>query len=307
MRVMTWMTLLPTLLALFGSAPLAEATPLERKLVPKEAAAVLHLDLDAIWQSRIYERIKSKAKENFDEDDFEEEFEEEFGEIGPLVLHALHSASAVTVWLDDSGESGAIAARGVGTGLLSRLLDLAPDHDARKIRGRTWHRFGPAGDRSYLAVAGRWVIFSDQRAAVKKTLAVLDGRAPRASKKQVGVQAPGSIFFLAVLAGDILNEVQEHASSALLDKGNFENARLIFGERGANLYARVAVEMGDASEARQVRSVVEGALALGSLASDSREVQELVSGIAVKQKGSRLSLRLELPAKEFLELMKNAR
>lgn len=302
MRVITWTTLAAALLMLLGSASRSEATPLDRKLVPKQAAAVIHLDLDAVWGSRLYNRVEPKLK------DVLQTIELELGdEYAGLMLRALHSASAVTIWLDGSGEEGAIAVRGVGTGILARLLDLAPGHDSKKIRGRTWHRFGSPGDRSYVAVAGSWIIFSDERSSVQKTLATLDGRAPRVSKKQVGVRAPGNILFLAVLGGEVLDEVQEHASSALLDKGNFENVRLVFGERGANLYARVNVEMGDASEVRQVRSVLDGALALGSLASDSKELEELMNGISISQKGSRLSVKLELPADDVLELLKSSR
>ncbi|WP_428263507.1 hypothetical protein [Haliangium sp.] len=275
---------------------LALSAPLSARPIPADAEVVVHIDLEAVRGSRVYRHLDKRgslgeAKTSLDAD------------LAPLTADLFADAAGLSFWArgDGDDEAGALIVAGADTARMVRTISAGPGYETRKAGGHTVHGWGEGDDRTYLAVKGRWAVLSEDADDVRATLDVLDGRRPSMSPARLRLPKRAGMMALAVFGDRALDALQKHAESTLLNKGKLSALRLIVGEQGDSLYAQADIDTASAEEAKQVRKVMDGALALGMLSAESPELQTLMRGISVSMKQASIEVKLELATSQVLK------
>jgi hypothetical protein len=290
---------LPLALAVLVAGELtAAAAPVDVSVVPADAGAVIHVDLDAVRRSKIYGLARTLAGG----DPAQHLLSEVDDDKDKVIVETLLASQSVTIWLDGKGDKGVGCFYGADTAKLARGLAAMKDHSTEKLGKRTVHRFGK-GDEDRVVIEGRWVLIAEEPEALTKTLAALDGAAPRMARQALEPNMPGAVLLVAVLGDDLLAHVAQHANSKMLGKGGLESARFVVGESGDKLLARAQVTMRNVDDAIQVEKLAGGIMALGALAAEDDAHKTLLQNVRTTRTDKVVVVDLSLSHADLMKFL----
>ena len=304
-----------SLLLLSLLAPVATAGGLQKSRVPGGARWVVHLDVEAMRASRIYEAVHEASGRDGTND-----MDEHLSEVRMFLgLDPTTDFKSVTLYCAAQSEERCVAVLAGNAKVdaaLDRLKAMANYHTSA-VEGRSLHTWGDEGDRWYAYVhrkdgsEERVVVASQDRAELARGIAVLEGDAESlASADQPGIRgtpASGSILFAA--AGESLRELSEVepvsavaklAKTIVLDVGE---------ERGA-LRAHVGLDTRSAEDAQRIHQVLQGAVALVGLVGNEHEdlrsrLQPLVDSLRLSSSGTRVDVDFRYDVESLLSDLKS--
>ena len=264
-----------SLIGLVLLVPPATAGTLQRDRVPAEARWLVHLDVEALKRSKLYELVQKTSAEHGNE------MEEGLAEIRMFVgLDPTTDFRSITLFCATQSEEGCVALLAGNSKVdeaLERLRTMASYHTTPAGRhalhswggdGETWHAYLFRKDGS----DERVVVASQDPGEISRALAVLEGDAEslagsgRSSIR--GTPSSGSILFAS--AGESLRELGEVppvsavaklAKSIVVDVGE---------ERGA-LRLHVGLDTRTTEDAQRIHQVLQGAVALVGLVGNEHE------------------------------------
>lgn len=248
----------------------ARADALDKARIPADARWFAHLDLDALKRSELFTALQATEKTSLTA---------EFGEFAELGLNPMEDVRSIGVYCVDKNPERAVLLL-VGNehvdGALAKLSQ-TPSYRAEELDGRPLHVWDDDGEKSFVCVArregsdDRLVVRAGDKETLRRALSVIDHPseslagvpADKNDPQRNHTPAPGSILYAAATTElSELGKVDMASNVTRLAK----DMRLDIGEARGEVYAMLDLEAASEKEARQLQQVMQGALALVSLA-----------------------------------------
>jgi hypothetical protein len=291
------------------------ADKLDKRRVGSEARWLLHVDVQAVVGSTLFQLVREhhEMQEDFEMDELEELRTE-------LGIDPFKDVLSVTLW--GTGKSGSEAVMVVeATAAIDALLPRLSEVDGyRPIQVGTYavHSFGEEeedGDERVFAyvheargAAGRTVVLAHDKEMLVRGIDVLVGHAPnlaQASNPILRVSPePGTMVLLAVdgiqeLAHmDPTSQVARLAQSVTFELGELQEA----------IFARLVIQAEDEAKARQISDVLRGVVALASLVTASHDVPpglvDLVQALRFESNGTFMTVDFRYNVRQLVEDLK---
>ncbi len=257
-------------LALLGAPALADG--LDRSHVPADARAVVHIDLDALQKTHVFQEFRKRAGAEFDA-----QIEEARQELGVDPLKVFHSVTVVSPTVQEG--SGTVIVRGSRAidDLLARFQQ-EDEYSQIAVDGLTLHSWGGGGYSddwngpvAYVhSVPGsdeRVIVLSNRAPLVVQTVHVLQGKAPSLKRAdQPALKAnpkPGTIAYVEV--AERLDGMANFEPVSRVAK-MMRAFQLQVGENNGRLFLSAILETANGADATKIGDIVTGAKALVSLA-----------------------------------------
>ena len=288
------------LIALLSGLALAQAAvaaPFNAAQVPAAAVLVLHLDADALRQTApgraLLEHLNSgKGGQQMD------------ALAAVLGWDLRRDLAGLTLFNTTSDEREGVALlRGrFDPARLEVLLKADAGYRSEVYQGATVHGWidQEKKQRRYGALLGDLAVVSGSKAAVQRTLDVLQARAPAlagANPNQLPLPEAGAAFALAAanLAAFPLTNTPPHARSLRMARsGSFTLA-----EAGGQVLGQLTLRAEREEAARLMADAGRGLLALAQLDDQQDEAaREMLRALRIEQGGSEVALHLTLPAEK---------
>ncbi|RME91923.1 MAG: hypothetical protein D6766_10975 [Verrucomicrobia bacterium] len=280
----------------------AGAEPLRLRHVGADAKWVVHLDVDALLQSRVGKALEAKVGPDLDRGVRELNrhlgVDYDWRRIHGLTLYGSaygtpdHPKGVLLIHSDLDWKAGFEAA-------LNRQAELGQATDGPVQRLRE----GPVAlfslDRKGFAalVSKRLAVVGASREEVEQATKVLRGEAPNRRQKADGLEVPrprdGALLFVVAAEG-FASEVPLPPRARVLQMTDALQATV--REVGGKLVTEVGLRTKDAQISQQVEQLIQGLKALVALSGEQRpEVQRLAQGLDVRRDGRRVEVSLALP------------
>lgn len=272
----------------------ASATPFDAGRVPADAEGIGHLDADALRKTTLYSLLAThikKAAADVAKDP----------KVGPIAKALIDSAQGVSFWVGE-GETGAAVIELSSSQAIAALLDKLP-HRNVTIAGKSVRKM--TDDDAMWALVGDLIIISSDERSMKRTLDVVTGKAKGMAKGKVPKVA-GGVFFLAALGDKLLDKVKKAADSQTL-KVDMTAMTISIGESNSALRAEVHATLTSAEAAQNIKGVVDGLVALGSLADEAKNFQPFLHAIKTTVTGKALEISFTMPARDLVKLVESMR
>jgi hypothetical protein len=275
---------------LFVAAPaVARATPFDSSRVPASAEGVGHVDVDALRKTTLFKFASTK---------FEAHHADMDPKIRAISKAMLDSAQAVTFWMAE--DTGAVIVKLSSTALVKPLLDQMP-HKTVNVGGKKVERYTAPDDHAKIALVGDLLVVSGDEPSITRTVQVLTGKGKALAKGRVVAPSANGVFFFASLGDKLLDKVKKAAESQTL-KVDMTALTVDVAEVNAELRARVRAVMATAENAQKVKTVVEGLLALASLAHDAQEIHGLLKHVQVTVSNKTLEIGVAMPSADLIKM-----
>jgi hypothetical protein len=276
-------------IALVASPLRGHAAPLELRHVPADAQGVGHLDLEALRRTGLYQSL-----------DLEAELAKAFSDVSPLIAQAIPECTGISLWIgrkvdankhDRLGavvfefRSGAKVAK-VFDDVVKRLHGTKEgDHYAIKLD----HEI------SQVALVGDSVVFTDLTGDLGHTLAVMRGKAPALTEKAMpGGALDHGVFVFAALGSELLRDVKADAASSLL-KADLTTLVFRMSQVGTDLKAQATGVLSSGDDAQNVKTVIDGLIALFALSEDAKPFLPLDQYVKVTVHGTSVDVAMTFP------------
>lgn len=268
----------------------AAASPFDASRVPASAEGVGHVDVDALRKTTIYSlaTAKLKASGKLDMDP----------KVRIIAEALMNSAQGVTFWMGE--DRGAAVVKLSTTAVLRPLLDKMTKKSVT-INGKKVERYSEKGEDTSIALIGDMIVLGGDDASVSTTINVLVGKGRSIARGKVPVPTANGVFFFASLGDKLLDKVKKAAESQTL-KVDMTALTIDVGEVNAELRGRLRAVMGSAENAAKVKSVVDGLLALASLAEEARQLEVVLKRVSVTASGKNLEIALSIPSAELAKM-----
>ena len=278
-------------LALVALPSRADATPFDASRVPAAAEGVGHLDVDALRKTTIYSLAAAKVVKDgkLDIDP----------KLRPIATALMDSAQGVTFWMGN--DTGAAIVKLSSTTLLKPLLDKMATPRSVTINGKKVERYSIKDDDTRLALVGDLLIVSGDDPSITRTLDVVTGKTRGIARGKVPAPTANGVFFFASLGDKLLDKVKKAAESQTL-KVDMTALTIDVGEVSSELRGRVRAVMATAENAQKVKSVVDGLLALASLAEEAKKVEAILKRVSVTVNGKSLEIAVSIPSADVMKL-----
>ncbi|HUS68895.1 MAG TPA: hypothetical protein VMZ28_30370 [Kofleriaceae bacterium] len=279
------------LVALLGLPRPAAASPFDASRVPATAEGVGHVDVDALRKTTIYSLVSAKLLKDgkLDIDP----------KMRPIATALMNSAQGVTFWMGN--DTGAAIVKLSSTTLVKPLLDKMATPKTVTIGGKSVARYKIQGETTQIALVGDLLVISGDDPSIARTLDVVTGKAKSIAKGKVPAPTANGVFFFASLGDKLLDKVKKAAESQTL-KVDMTALTIDVGEVSAELRGRVRAVMATAENAQKVKGVVDGLLALASLADEAQKVEAILKRISVTVNGKALEIAVSIPSAELLKI-----
>jgi hypothetical protein len=273
----------------------AWASPFDRKVVAKDAAWVVHLDVEAALASTVGRFVFSGRCPEITVavNEALREVNEQLG------IDARKDLKAVTVYGLGEDEDEVVAAL-----TMTAALDEAaawfektdPTFKITRHDGRTEYEWIDDGEERYGAVVasgpdGRVAVVGASRELVDKGADVVEGKAERLSAD--GERGPGAGAIVWARSIDLGEALSKHAEALSLK--NAGGGVVELGEREGEMYAEVTVSAETEADATNIAQVVTGLMAMGRLAASGEEdlapVMDLIGDLTPTVKGKEVMVR----------------
>lgn len=288
----------PSLAALLLLAPAAVAGGLQKGRVPAGARWLVHLDVEAMKRSKLYDIVHQASGESgTNEMDEGIEHVRMFAGLDPTM-----DFQSVTLFCASSSPESCVAVLAGSPRIdtaLEKLRALASYHTT-PVGGRSLHTWGDGHDTWYAWVKPgegsdeRVVVASQDSDEVVREIGLLEGNgATLASAGRPSIVArpsAGSILFAA--AGENLRELGDvHPVSAIAKLA--QAIEVDVGEERGDLRVHVGLDAHGPEDAQRIHQVLQGAVALVGLAGVEHEdvaakVQPLVDAIRLNVSNTRV-------------------
>lgn len=301
------------LLALY--AAVGQAAPLETKNIAADAKWVVHLDVDAVRDSKIVQKAFETCPELKESG---KHFDTIRDKIGVDLRKDLHG---ITLYGPDTEKTHAVAIvySTVNHTLLLEKAEKATDHKVIRRGGIDIHSWTQKqGDKTETAAGAFYkpdvLVFAANWQAVGKAIDVLDGKSPGltdAKSPLAGAPPKGSTFVLRsrVFRPETPFAVAKQAQSI----------RIATGEHDGKSFYHASAVMKTSEAANEVKAIADGIKALGTLRfSADANVMKLVNGLKTTVSGNAVQTSwdastddvwtvIEKVAKKIEEHIKNAK
>lgn len=307
-----------------------QAGELRREQLPAETDWVLHVDMEAVVESGLYRQAEAagllarKDKAEYRSHFLAElEFEgaDDFERV--LLMHdfdPFEDFKSLTLFGTLEEESAAVVLFEFGLKAQDILADLRaqPEHltidhggfvfdawleDGNEVNGYLYAL--PVSDDGSMTIA-----VSEERAALLQAARVLNGDGASIANVTQGGEptlrarsGKGSFVYVEVAGSMPGVEAGDPASCV------FSSARAMrfdVGEQDGLFLAQLSLQTDDADEARRVSQVIQGVVALGSLAAsdspDSQVFAELADGVSVSARDAELIADFEMESSRMVQL-----
>jgi hypothetical protein len=285
---------------------LSSADALDKRRIPNDVRWFVHVDVEALGRSQLFQALEKSG---------DLDLKEELGDIAELGIDPKRDLHSFTIYArSERSEDEVVLMTG------SESLDKAVEHYAQEpghklieVEGRKLHLWSEGKETIYAWIgttpsAGRLVVQAGNQAALLAALSVIDGKTPSlATADEPAVKTspgPGSILFAASTARLSELEGVEVASSVVRLA---QDMQLDLGEKSGALYISLAVEAKEEREARQIQQVLQGAVALLGLMSNSEEagagaraLQDFASAFRFQTRGKSVLVDFEMPVSVVL-------
>lgn len=294
-------------LSTFGalSAP-AHADALDKARIPADARWFAHLDLDALKRSELFTALQAAEKTSLTA---------EFDEFAELGLNPMEDLRSIGVYCLDKNPERAVLLLVGNEHVDAALAKLSktPSYHAEELDGRPLHVWDDGGEKSFVCVArregsnDRLVVRAGDKETLRRALSVVDhpGESLAGVKEPAASYTPaaGSILYAAAMTElSELGKVDMASNVTRLAK----DMRLDIGEARGEVYAMLDLEAATEKEARQLQQVMQGALALVSLAQGENEelhqpLSDLVNAFQFTSQGSRTHCEFRMSVSLLLQ------
>jgi hypothetical protein len=306
-------TLLLPLALLAGLTRPAAADQLDRDLIPAEARWLVHVDLEALGRSRLYERL-------LEEQDFELELPEE-DELAFLANVDFFGGDvkSVTAYGNAPDTEDAVLMVVASEKIEEALSALRVHLSVRDVRsGQHVLQHWTQADEdesmySWLATrpggGERVLLVGKSRSTLTHAVDVMQGSAPSQagspSPALTTRPSPGSIFFAA--ANDLSRLAEFDPSSRVA--GLTRALSVDLGENAGTVFLYLVADSESAADTRQVQQVLQGLTALAGLmvppeGDAAYVVQNLLGAFRFEASGSRLLIEFRYDAEHLVDDLK---
>jgi hypothetical protein len=308
--------LAPIFLSALVLAPAVRADGLHKDRVPSAARWVVHLDIEALRKSRLYDVVREESTKDGSEGlDAGLAHIRAFAGLDPTV-----DLKSITLYCTVKSEKGCVAllsGNGNVDGALQKLQTM--EHYRTTVIGSyALHTWGGDHDTWY-AYANR-TEGSDERLLVASqdtdqlvhAIALLQGggetiaSAPRAPF--LALPSAGSILYAA--AGESLNELGEIEPMSAVAK-LARTVVLDVGEDRDGLFAHAALDTRKPEDAQRIQQVLQGAVALVALVGDEQhtearaKLQHIVDAVHLTVSDTRVDADFRYDVKTLIEDLKS--
>lgn len=279
----------------------ARATPFEPALIPQQAEAAGHLDVDALRATQLFTALGGQGA-----------LDEALGklptDIRPLVTPLARAARGVSFWHADDRGAVYLATRdprAVSLLLAKAPLTRGPPVDGIATYFATEGGKRSDGDRGYLAAHGDTLVVANTHEALAQSLRVLTGRgANLVGSRALTTVARSGVFVFVTIGDGVLGSVSQSTRSKLLQLGA-RSVVLDASEAAGVVTANARAELTSADALAKAKSIVEGMRALASM-SDVPGAQKLLDGVQVTSSGLTLAVTARWPVAELKALIAGA-
>lgn len=281
---------------------------LRKERLPADVDFVMHLDLEGLKATDMWQLVQKDGKFHVDFDELEElgEVEERFG------LNPLTDVRAVTLYKVEKEEDPTVVLLSTSTKVDAALERLKSERGYRrlsegKIELHTWQEASHDDEAvfAYLHGSGeeRVVVLASKRDSAVRAARVLRGEDISLARSGTGLTVTPQAGSFLYMSASGLPEMDEFApaSQAL---GLAQGLQFDVGEAGGLLQAHLALATADNEKAFHLSNTVNGLLSLAYLMGEELgEALELLSGVRVRAKGPQVSLDFEFELERLVEIL----
>jgi hypothetical protein len=294
----------------------AHAGPLRHQEVAADARWVLHLDVDRFRSTPTGESLLQEAGNKLSEH-LKQLFKDE-----PSPDLDLNKLKSVTVYGDFSGSNQVVILKSdleIGK-ILEFALTQAAKHKGLSSWPLTKAERGGVTTYTLPDHVSIWVrpdntgILSKSAEAAERANEVIDGRSPNLTSRTAFNDFPTvqkAFFFFGAAEG--FNSSEELKAEVFKDGTNnpkakilkmTESGRAVIGQDDDKLFLNISLKAKTSEVATHMQQVVQGMIALASLAqSDNEQVQQLAESAKVTTAGNNVNLSLSFPADKALLML----
>jgi len=302
LRIVTVTLVLAVVSSFVSSSP---AEPLDLKQIPVDATWVVHVDVDAVWKMTLVKQGWQKMLETRQE--AEERLKELRGQIGLDITKDVHGVTAYG-WGPGADKAVVILHAKVDKKLLLGMMTKAPDykvasHASHRIH--TWTAPQRQGPRTVAATffKAEAVVLASSPDQLKVALDTLSRKGPGVSISPLAGKVPQAAALLVRVGG--LSEADLPGRMQMLRQ--IDSAQFVVGEKKGNVFVRAEVVMANEEVVGQVKTLIDGGLAMAKQASaDNEQAKKLLDALKVKVDSETLTISLSLPADEILKMAEDA-
>ena len=294
---------------LLGWAGAAQAAPIEFKDIPADAKWLAHVDVDAMRNSTLTERIYHFVMQQRPEAEGHFQKVEEISGMDPR--QDLHSLTFYgTSFAENQGVL--IVKAGFDRARMEDKAREAPDHEVTKhgeYKIHTWtHQKGKKRERK---LAGAFfkadvLVVASSSDELKQALGVLAGKGDSLSGQESALTAdvPAGTTFLARAVG--MAEVNLPVKSPALKKT--EQISIAMGEHEGQGFYQSHLVAEDEATARQVKEIIEGGRAMVAIQhGDDPDAKALLDALKVDLSNNTVSAAIQAPVDRIWQVAKKAR
>jgi hypothetical protein len=274
-------------------ASLAQATPLDVKQVSADMKWAAHLDVDGLIASGLVKKAREEILKAHPEIESHLTMLRNLWRFDPL--KDLHAVTVYGTQLKkDTGV--AIIHANVDQKMLLEMVKTTPDHQVTtygKFELHTWLKDGTKRENATFFKPDV-IVFGASLDELKAALDVLDGTKPGLSidsNELNGLVPPGTIF---VAGAKDIDTAELPRESALIKKA--ESFLLVVGEKEGQVTVRATLNVKEAEIAKQIKTIIDGALALGTLVkSDDPDALKIIGGVKTTLADKTVTVEAQAP------------
>lgn len=284
----------------------ARATPIDTARIPADADGVGHVDVDALRRTQLHRLLAPKLMTHVSSNHASPATRN-------LAKALVDSVQSVSFWITKN-DAGAVLIQVPDARRIQALLDKLPRRGPVRVGAVNAYRYqldgkpsaGGKDDGPLIAAVGNTFVLSDNPANLTKAVNAASRRgATLASTRTVvdGALERG-VFFFTSLNARMLDKVKDAAQSQTL-RINMSGLTVNVGEINAQVRARVKLTMSTPQEAQQIKSMVEGVLALVSMSDEAAEVRPFARTLKVTTTGKAVEMSVSMAAAELVKLIES--
>lgn len=271
----------------------ARATPFEPQTMPEQAAAIGHLDVDALRRTQLFTATDAQKA-------IDAAVDKAPADLRPLARSAAASVRGITFWHD--AEHGAVQISTREPRVLAQLLAKAPIKRGAPIDGVATFVGKDGEDHGFGAIVGDTLVLADSTDSLAASVRTLTGKAGNlAGSRKLGAVSRTGMFVFVTVGGDAMRAVQKSAGAKLLQLG-MKQLAIDVSEANGVLVANARAEMGSAEAVTKAKSIVDGMRALASVSAPP-PVAALLDQVTVTTTGLAVDVVAKLPVPELAKLI----
>ena len=293
-------------LAVLGSAlPLAQATPLAETKVAADAKWVLHLDLDAFRQTQVGRYLLDDViGAKFSEAQAENKIQ---FNTSPKNIHSV-TAYGTRFGKEQEGvllvHTTANVKKDIEALVGLAALDGNDKTESLKLEDASYLLYKINDDAFVAPDVNGTVLLARTRAQLEDARAVLAGEKQSVSGGELFAKYPKveqSFFFLGAAEG-FSQEGPVPPQAQVLQES--DGGRLVIGESGENLFVNLVLRGKSPESTTKIQQVLQGIVALVSMAQDNPDIQQLAAGTSVAKEEQNVVVNLKVPVSKALAKIK---